>query len=62
VVLLLMANHAGYRSKIHLSLLFKIPEPLLLLGILRSQTVSSTQLLAVLVSLADSAKQIDTSE
>jgi len=29
VVLLLMANYAGYRSKIHLSLLFKIPEPLL---------------------------------
>ena len=32
VVLLLMANYAGYRSNIHLSLLFKIPEPLLLLG------------------------------
>ena len=25
----MMANYAGYRSKIHLSLLFKIPEPLL---------------------------------
>jgi hypothetical protein len=28
-VFLLRANYAGYRSKIHLSQLFKIPEPLL---------------------------------